>query len=143
MNESQSPMSWKAPDRHLDLGDAKAECEHLRELAVAVLSKIPQATVELVVPEPGLMFVRINASQGTSAEAYSLRDAKDSSSRRYGLFVSPGTPREQESYANSVTRALGILQRGLQVDSGASKEKTTKPKIVRTERTGRRKKTGT
>ena len=109
MIESQSPTSWDAPDWHPDFGNAKAECEHLRKLAVAVLSTIPQSTVELIVPEPGLMLLQIVASDGIAAEAYSLCDAKETENRRYGLFLSPGTPREQEFYAITPARKFRML----------------------------------
>ena len=137
MIESQSPTSWDAPDWHPDFGNAKAECEHLRKLAVAVLSTIPQSTVELIVPEPGLMFLQIVTSNGIAAEAYSLCDAKETENRRYGLFLSPGTPREQEFYANSVSQAICILQKGLHAESEASE------KAVKRKKEGTSKKTGT
>jgi hypothetical protein len=142
MIEPRSPTSWDVPDWHPDFGDAKAECEHLRELAAAVLSTIPRSAVELIVPEPGLMFLQIVTPDGIAAEAYSLGDTKGTKNRRYGLFLSPGTPREQEFYANSVRQAIGILQEGLHADSEASatavkrKKKGTKPR-------GTSKKTGT
>jgi hypothetical protein len=113
---SQSPMSWDPPDWHPDLGNARVECEHLRKLAMAVLSTIPQSKVELIVPEPGLMLLQIVTPDGTAAEAYSLCATKEAEDRRYGLFLSPGTPREQEFYANSVSQAIRILQEAVLAD---------------------------
>jgi hypothetical protein len=117
MIKSQSPMNWDPPDWHPDFGNAKVECEHLRKLALTVLSTIPQSKVELMVPEPGLMILQIVTPNGMEAEAYSLCTAKETEDRRYGLFLSPGTPREQESYADSVSQAIRILQEGLPANS--------------------------
>jgi hypothetical protein len=116
MIESQSPMSWNAPDWHPDFGNAKAECEHLRKLALAVLSKVPYSTVELIIPESGLMLLQIVPPNGTTAEAYSLCGTKGTENRRYGLFLSPGIPREQEFYATSVSQAIRILQESVPSD---------------------------
>ena len=83
------------------------------------------------------MLLQIVTSNGIAAEAYSLCDAKETENRRYGLFLSSGTPREQEFYANSVSQAICILQKGLPADSEAS------AKAVKRKKEGTSKKTGT
>jgi len=109
MIEAQSPLRWEKPDWQPDYGDTKAEFEHLRRLAEAVLSSIPHSTVELISPEPGLMYLRIERRDGAIAEAYSLCEAKKTEKRRYGLFLSPGASQEQEFYADSIADAVDIL----------------------------------
>jgi len=104
-----TPITWEKPDWHPDHGDTKAEFEHLRRLAEAVLSSISQSTAELIVPEPGLMYLRIERSDGAIVAAYSLGEAKEMENRRYGLFLSPGASQEQEFYADSVAEAVGVL----------------------------------
>jgi hypothetical protein len=112
MKSAQAPANWEQPDWHPDFGDTKAEFEHLRSLAEAVLSSIPDTTVALVLPEPGLMLLQITRSGGPLAEAYSLVAPKGLEDRRYALFLAPGTSQEQEFYASSVTDAAGILRQG-------------------------------
>jgi hypothetical protein len=111
MTSSQAPANWEQPDWHPDFGDAKAEFEHLRGLAEAVLSLIPETSVELVIPEPGLMHLQVMWPGGALAEAYSLVKPKGSDERRYALFLAPGTSQEQEFYASSVDDAAGILRK--------------------------------
>jgi hypothetical protein len=112
MKSAQAPASWEPPDWHPDFGETKAEFEHLRRLAEAVLSSIPEAAVALVVPEPGLMLLQIARSGGPPAEAYSLVAPQGLEDRRYALFLAPGTSQEQEFYASSVADAAGILTKG-------------------------------
>jgi hypothetical protein len=109
MVQTRSPLSWKLPDWHVDYGDARAELEHLRSLAEMVLSSNPQASAELIVPEPGLMYLELASAGGAPAQAYSVREAKAVEKRRYGLFLSPGTSLEQEFYADSIDEAVEIL----------------------------------
>jgi len=109
MIEARSPLSWKLPDWHADYGDAKAELEHLGSLAKAVLSSNPQASAELIVPEPGLMYLELVSSGGPLAEAYSVCEARAVGKRRYALFLFPGTALEQEFYADSIGEAVEIL----------------------------------
>jgi hypothetical protein len=112
MESAQAPAKWVQPDWHPDFGDTKAEFEHLHRLAEAVLSSIPEATVALVVPEPGLMLLQITRSGGPPVEAHSLVAPKRLEERRYALFLAPGTSQEQEFYASSVDDAAGILKKG-------------------------------
>jgi hypothetical protein len=109
MIETRSPLSWKLPDWHADYGDAKGELEHLRSLAEAVLSSNPQSRAELIVPEPGLMYLELASSGGAPAQAFSICEAKAVGKRRYALFLFPGTSLEQELYADSIDEAVEIL----------------------------------
>ncbi len=109
MIEAQLPLSWEAPDWHADFGDTRAEFEHLRSLAEAVLSSNPRAKVELVLPEPGLMYLELVSPGGPLAEAYSVNDPRAVDNRRYALFLLPGTSREQELYADSIHEVLELL----------------------------------
>lgn len=108
MIDSQFPNNWVIPVWHPDLGDAKAELEHLRTLALAICRTIPRSSVELETPEPGLMNLRITLSNGNLAEVYSLPD--EFGKRRFALFLSPGMPSEKELYTSSVQEALGYLK---------------------------------
>jgi hypothetical protein len=109
MTQEQLPLSWEQPSWHPDYGDADAEFEHLRRLAEALLSSIPRASVNLAVPEPGLLYLQITWPGGRLAEAFSLCEGKGSEKRRYALILSPGAAQEEEVYADTVGAALDVL----------------------------------
>jgi hypothetical protein len=132
MDHKPIEINWQVPDWHPDFGDARAECEHLQRLAVAVLSKIPRSKVELIVPEPGLMIVQIVKPDGIIAEVYSVDGSKEPEGRRYGLFLSPGTPQEKELYASSVSQAVGFLT----AETGSSSQQSARARGVSTDENG-------
>src|SRR5688500_10639332 len=73
MKFTTRPSTWKAPDSHPDFGDPRPEIEHLRFFAVTLLETFPDTTIVLEIPEPGLMFCRIESKSGSTAEVYSIR----------------------------------------------------------------------
>ena len=56
-----------------------------------MLSSNPLAKVELVLPEPGLMYLELVSPGGPLAEAYSVSEPRAVDNRRYALFLLPGT----------------------------------------------------
>ncbi|HWE37830.1 MAG TPA: hypothetical protein VG406_14775 [Isosphaeraceae bacterium] len=124
MLKTRSSLNWRQPDWHPDFGDAAAEFEHLQALALAVLSTISGAEVELVVPEPGLMYLHVARPDGMTAEVYSLPGV-GSASRRFGVFVSPGTDHERESYTDSVSQAIERIGTGHEMAPEAPRREAT------------------
>ncbi len=106
MSDSQSPRDWIVPSWHPDLGDSALELEHLRGFSLALLSAKPSARVALETPEPGLMYVNIKLPDGTVAEVYSVPSSDNSSKRRFAIFIAPGTPEEDEIYAETLPLAV-------------------------------------
>lgn len=109
IRKTRQPETWSAPDWHPDLGDAKAELEHLRAFAMALLDAVPDATVELELPEPGLMNLAAQLPGGPEAEIFSVSANHSAGQRRYGLFLKPGTSDEQEIYEDNVEDAVACL----------------------------------
>lgn len=106
IQRSKQLEHWSTPQWHPDLGDAKAELEHLRSFAMALLTAMPDARVELEVPEPGLMNLAVEAPDGASVEVYSVASNNAPGQRRYGLFLAPGTSEEREIYEDAVENAV-------------------------------------
>jgi hypothetical protein len=124
MLTTRSPLDWRPPDWHPDFGDVAAEFEHLRALALSVLDSIPGSDVELVMPEPGLMYLHVARPDGMTAEVYSL-DGAESTTRRFGVFTSPGTDRENESYADSVGQAAETIATGSETATDLPRHEAT------------------
>lgn len=103
------PDVWPVPEWHPDFGDAKIELEHLRSFATALLAKMPEANVELEVPEPGLMNLTVQIPGGEAAEVYSVASSSSGEQRRYGLFFAPGAPDEREVYEDTLEKAVSQL----------------------------------
>jgi hypothetical protein len=103
------PEVWPAPEWHPDFGDAKSELEHLRSFPTALLANIPEAQVELELPEPGLMSVAVQMPNGSSAEVYSVASIGSPGQRRYGLFLAPDTPNEREVYEDALESSVKRL----------------------------------
>ena len=108
IRKARQPETWVAPDWHPDFGDAKAELDHLRAFAVALLAAIPDANVELELPEPGLMNLAVDLPNGTSAEIYSVSNDRPDG-RRYGIFLEPGTDGECEIYQVAIDDAVASV----------------------------------
>ena len=102
MPTHQPPQLWRPPQWHPDHGDPGIELEHLRSFALNLLSAVPNATVVLEIPEPGLMDVRVELPCETVAEVYSVPSiaSRDPVSRRLALFIHPESSQEIEIYAN-------------------------------------------
>lgn len=96
---------WPVPEWHKDFGDTRVELEHLRALGIALLEALPDAHVDLELPEPGLMNLVVEMPDGSSAEVYSVA-ANTPGQRRYGVFFAPGTPDEREVYHELVENAV-------------------------------------
>jgi hypothetical protein len=77
---------------------------------MAVLSGLPGSFAELVIAEPGLMFVRFLLPDETTAEVYSVSGSAASAGPRYALFLSAEGPDEREFYADCVSDAIKILR---------------------------------
>jgi hypothetical protein len=110
MTNSQSPNQWTAPQWHSDYGDATAELEHLRALALAACSMTPRLAVELMIPEPGLMYIQAKGADGIVLEAYSTSKPEEPNSRIYALFAISGPSDEEEFYADSVDEAIRFFK---------------------------------
>ena len=110
MTQSQSPNRWTAPIWHSDYGDTAAELEHLRALALAACSMTPRLEVELMIPEPGLMYIQATGPAGTVFECYSTLKPKEANSRIYGLFAITAASHEVEFYADSVEEAIRFFK---------------------------------
>jgi len=82
---------------------------HLRSFALKLLSAVPNATVTLETPEPGLMDVRIALACGTVAEVYSVSSSEDDRHRRFAIFLCPDTPSESEIYAETPEDASNLF----------------------------------
>jgi hypothetical protein len=109
MPTHQPPQLWRPPQWHPDHGDPGIELEHLRSFALNLLSAVPNATVVLEIPEPGLMGVRVELPCETVAEVYSIPSSRDPGSRRLAIFFHPESPREIEVYAESVEDASNLF----------------------------------
>jgi hypothetical protein len=66
-----------------------------------LVSAVPNATVTLGTPGPGLMDVRVDLACGIVAELYSVRSPADETHRRFAMFLCPDTATESEIYAES------------------------------------------
>lgn len=113
MKESQSPRTWRSPDWHADFGDPALELEHLREFSLLLLAVLPNATVTLEIPEPGLMYVHIQLEDGTVAEVHSVPFLEIPEKRRLAIFFAPGTSTEEEIYAESIDSAVNHFSKRL------------------------------
>ena len=111
MPTHQPPQLWRPPQWHPDHGDPGIELEHLRSFARNLLSAVPNATVVLEIPEPGLMDVRVELPCETVAEVYSVPSiaSRDPVSRRLALFIHPESSQEIEIYAESVEDASNLF----------------------------------
>ncbi len=106
MARPDSPLSWECPHWHPDYGDNRQEFEQLRSFALLLLSSLSAAKVELEMPEPGLVDVRVVLPNGIIAEVYSVDSCEASGQRRLALYFSPDTSAEEEVYADSVEIAV-------------------------------------
>jgi hypothetical protein len=109
MDSTQELLVWRAPDWHPDHGDPAVELGHLRSFALKLLSAVPNATVTLETPEPGLMDVRVELACGTMAEVYSVPSPGDGTHRRFAIFLSPDTASESEIYAETLEDASNLF----------------------------------
>ncbi len=109
MNSHQHPQLWVSPQWHSDHGDPEIELEHLRAFALNLVSAVPDASVALESPEPGLMDVRVELGRGIVAEIYSVPSPEDQSHRRLAIFCCPDTPNESEVYAESIEDAANLF----------------------------------
>ena len=109
MNSHQHPQLWTSPQWHPDHGDPGIELEHLRAFALNLVSAVPDASVALETPEPGLMDVRVELARGIVAEIYSVPSREDRLHRRLAIFCCPDTPHESEIYAESVEDAANLF----------------------------------
>jgi hypothetical protein len=69
---NRSPDDWVAPDWHSDFGDPVVELVHLRAFASQLLATLSSTCVSLELPEPGLMYVRVQTAGGTTSAVYSI-----------------------------------------------------------------------
>ena len=110
MYDPRQPSEWIAPTWHPDWGDAVAELEHLRELALAIAADLPEATFRLEIPEPGLMYLEIQTREDAAVEVYSNAYKDSPTGRTYCLFFSPGcTGGGDEQYAQSTEAARAAI----------------------------------
>jgi hypothetical protein len=104
-----SSGEWNPPDWHPDWGDPRIELEHLKEFSLRLVSVIPTVSLTLETPEPGLMTVCVRSKDGKVAEVHSIASADSPKKRRLALFFTPGTPNEEEVYADSIDCAVGYF----------------------------------
>jgi hypothetical protein len=112
MHNHQAPSHWIPPVWHADFGNATLELDHLREFSTRLLSDFPTVDVTLETPEPGLMDVQVRLGEET-AEVYSVPSVGIPDKRRYAIFFSPGTPNEEEVYAESMDSAMSQFKKRL------------------------------
>jgi hypothetical protein len=105
MDSTRELLAWHRPDWHPDYGDPEVELGHLRSFALKLLAAVPDATVTLETPEPGLMDVRVELASGTVAEIYSVPSPEDKAHRRFAIFLCPDTATESEIYAEAAEDA--------------------------------------
>jgi hypothetical protein len=106
MNQSQPPESWTPPSWHPDWGNAALEFEDLKSFAVLLSSVDPHATVELKIPEPGLMFVVVRLPDNRVAEVYSVPSVDVPDRRQLAIFFGIGTSGDEEIYADTIQSAV-------------------------------------
>ena len=109
MDSTRELQAWHRPDWHPDYGDPEIELGHLRSFALKLLSAVPNATVTLETPEPGLMDMRVELACGTVAEVYSVPSPGDEKHRRFAVFLCPDSATESEIYAESAEDASNLF----------------------------------
>ena len=105
----QHPEHWQSPQWHPDYGDAGIELDQLRSFAIKLLSAVPTARVALEIPEPGLMYVRVESASGIVAEVYSVPDIHKEGPRRLAIFLLPDTAGEIELYTEDTGGAARLF----------------------------------
>jgi hypothetical protein len=109
MDSTRELQTWHRPDWHPDYGDPEIELQHLRSFAQKLMSSVPNATIKLETPEPGLMDVRVELACGTIAEVYSVPSLEGESHRRFAIFLCPDTATESELYAEAAEDASNLF----------------------------------
>ena len=104
---ASNPNNWTAPNWHPDWGNPEAELEMLKHFCLPLLEHCPDYSVELQIPEPGLMYVDIFLKTTKVGELYIVAGLKDQPTQRYGLFVF--LEDEEEYYFDEVDEGLGYL----------------------------------
>ena len=105
------PNDWHQPAWHADFGDATLEFEHLQKLAIITQDSVPEISICLKMPEPGLMFLEIVNSRQQIAEVYSLSIDAVEQRRRFGLFFGIDSNVEDEQYTESTASAVDLLKK--------------------------------